>query len=776
MKPFFKSSAGTAFFTASAVACTLLFPCVEIYLRNRNFFSLSPWAALGFGLLSYLICCAGGFAVLFFLRNTRVFPATNAVFLGGGIAMLSQYLYWSEFFPERVLDDLLTPDMLILSGFHLFFLMLPLTVAFYFRRAFCRNAGKIALALALTQVVTIIVGCWNSTAQNYDFTEYSISEETKFEFARDENVIVLVVDAMGERICKEALEKYPELQTLFRDFICFDRMVSPIPRTMYAVPAILTGVEYPNQNGEADDGDHAEYLNRACRTEHSIFQALKKNGFRTEGYPFILQTISYSPDVIDNSTSITYQARKQSAIKILDAALNRQVPFFVKPLLEDYYYFATDQFVTPQDSSLRASPSEPFDITFYRRLNQEFRVGERDKVFKYLHLHGAHDAVRTDERLELNQETTKLRQLRGSLKIVELLFEKLKAADLYDNATIVVIGDHTEFYTPETVAFIKRKNAKSHALCYNSIPCKVSDIAATVLKESSVLTELKSLFDVPPIWGDGVCRESCQIQNMLFSAWKKIRPVQTEDFTLYSKSFHQENNKLIIEPDLKISNQTLKISLLLKNTATGDCWESKSLPADDTCRFLETPPLIFPDGVYQIFLMEQTTDENSVCDMQSLPEFLVISDGQYQWTQEYPNQVPCSMHIGEEIVFRPMRPYPQMEFCDGTSFRDDAVVLGKKGCLGVRLPKLSAPAQLTLVIKYPLLPAGTLILHEGDTLLAEVPIKQPQDLTIPVILSSGRERTMTLRFSFIPKRRNRETMPLHLRIYLRSIKLQTLKS
>ena len=174
--------------------------------------------------------------------------------------------------------------------------------------------------------------------------------------------------------------------------------------------------------------------------------------------------------------------------------------------------------------------------------------------------------------------------------------------------------------------------------------------------------------------------------------------------------------------------------------------------------------------------MEQTTDENSVCDMQSLPKFLVISDGQYQWTQEYPNQVPCSMHIGEEIVFRPMRPYPQMEFCDGTSFRDDAVVLGKKGCLGVRLPKLSAPAQLTLVIKYPLLPAGTLILHEGDTLLAEVPIKQPQDLTIPVILSSGRERTMTLRFSFIPKRRNRETMPLHLRIYLRSIKLQTLKS
>lgn len=773
MKAFFKSSAGTVFFTASAVACTLLFPCVEIYLRNRDFFSLSLWAALGFGLLGTLICFACGFAVLFFLRNTRVFPVANAIFLGGGIAMLSQYLYWSGFFPEQAFDNLLSPDMLILSGFHLLFLLLPLALVLYFRRAFCRNAGKIALVIMLTQVAAIIGGCWNSTAKNYDFTEYSISEETKFEFARDENVIVLVVDAMGERICKEALEKYPELQILFRDFICFDRMVSPIPRTMYAVPAILTGVEYPSQNGETDDSDHAEYLNRACRMENSIFQALKKNGFRTEGYPFILQTISYSPDVIDNSTPITHQVRKQSAIKILDAALNRQVPFFIKPLLEDYYYFATDQFVTPQDSSSRVSPGEPFDMIFYRRLNQEFRVGERNKVFKYLHLHGAHDALRTDERLKLNQETTKLRQLRGSLKIVELLFDKLKAADLYDSATIVVIGDHTEFYTPETVAFIKRKQETHHALCYNSIPCKVSDIAGTVLKETNVLPELKSLFDVQPVAGDGKCRKSAQIQNLRFSSWEKIQSVRTEDFTLYSKSFHLENDKLVIEPEFEITNQAPKFTLLLKNITTNESWESRSSAPECAYRFLETASLAFPDGVYQIFLTAQPAEEARI---QSLPKFLVISEGKYQWTPKYPNQASRAMNLGEEVIFRPMRPYPQIKFCDGTVFRDDGVVLGEEGYLGVRLPKLFAPAQLTLVVKCPLLPAGTLILHEGDTLLAEISIKKPQKLTIPVILSSGRELTMTLRFSFIPKRRNRETMPLHLRFCLRSIKLQTLKS
>ncbi len=250
-----------------------------------------------------------------------------------------------------------------------------------------------------------------------------------------------------------------------------------------------------------------------------------------------------------------------------------------------------------------------------------------------------------------------------------------------------------------------------------------------------------------------------------------MKPLQNEDFTLYLRSFHIENDSLVIETECELTNQAPKIALIMKNIKTDECWKSLSRVPENDCRFLQTPSLDFPDGAYQLFLQEQTDNEDYGHGMQSLPQFLVIADGKRQWVKEYPNQTPRAMELGEKIIFRPMRPYPQVDFCEGTTFRDDAVVLGKGLSFSVRLPKLSAPTKLTLTVKCPSLPAGTLVLLNGDTPLAEIAIKEPQELTIPVMLPSCDEQTMTLHFKFTPKRRNREIMPFPLRINLQGIRL-----
>ena len=157
--------------------------------------------------------------------------------------------------------------------------------------------------------------------------------------------------------------------------------------------------------------------------------------------------------------------------------------------------------------------------------------------------------------------------------------------------------------------------------------------------------------------------------------------------------------------------------------------------------------------------------------MQSLPKFLVISEGKYQWTSEYPNQTFRAMNLGEEIIFRPMRPYPQIKFCDGTVFRDDGVVLGQELWFEAHLPKRSAPTQLALAIKCPYWPTGTLSILEGNTSLADFSIKEQQELSTTVILPPGDERTVTLRFNFTPKLRNREPLRAPLRIILQRMKL-----
>ncbi len=753
-----KSSYPTALYTAAATASILVFPCVEIYLNNRNQFTLTGWSAAGFALSGWCIAALPVFLLLAAAGKARVFPAANSLVLAGGITFLLQYLCWSGFFPEVAYDDTPAGDMIVLAMFHLLFLALPLVPALLFRRWIHHHTGEIAAVIILTQAVAVFGPLAGSNAQAYDFHEYAVSEETKFCFARGENVIVLVVDAMGEDLCKEVMTRYPEVKTLFRDFTCFDRMTSPLPKTMYAVPAILTGVEFDNSD------DHARYLNQACRSENSLFRALKEAGYRTEGYPFILQTISFNPEVIDNSIPITGRVKKQSVIKIVDAALNRQLPFFLKPLLEEYYYLATDHFVTPRDPEAGVPSSEPFDITFYRRLGREFKVDPHEKGFKYLHIHGAHAPVRTDENLEPSQETLKVKQLRGSLKIVERLIAELKKAGLYDNATLVITGDHTENYTPEVAAFIKRKNERREELAYNSTPCKVSDIAGTVLQSCLPGSGAASLFDRPPVIGDGSRRDAAPSPVLLFSEWQPAGEARKlDDFDLHHQSFALDNRRMIMESPF--DTVPVKVALIARNLTSGDCLESIAFPGEASCRYFQSPKIDFPDGEYQIFLAGEAV-------LLSLPKFLVIKNGLCRFETEYPNTGPRPMDPGEEITFLPMAAYPQLILPDGRQLHRDTLVLPENLRLGVRLPASPEPMTLTLTLKCQAMNPGALFIRNGSGEAAQIAVKDQSPITVklPIPANSGPE-IADLCFDFQSRLRNRDESSQPLRLQIEKIRL-----
>jgi len=774
MKRFFDPAAGTALVSSAAIALVMLFPGVEVYLKNRDYFSLSPFGALVWAALAFLIFFAAGSAVLFPLRNTRAFDSVHACCWGLTVSFLLQYLCWSDFFPAGIAEMLPPRELLFFAGLHLVLLLAPPVGAVLLRRGIRRNAKKIAAAVVLTQIVSVVSVFCESRSQKYDFTEYSLSEKTKFEFGKRGNVIFLVIDAMGERLCKEAFAEYPELRKSFADFVCFDRIVSPIPRTMYAVPAMLTGIEFPEKYDGSDKG-HAEYVQRACRSETSLFTALKKDGFRCEGYPLILQTISYSPDVIDNSVPVTSAVEKQSAVQIVDSVLERQIPFFARPLVEKYYYIATDHFVTPRDPELD-SDGEPFDTAFMHRLEKEFRVGPREKVFKYFHLFGVHSPIRTNERLEPDPETTRLRQLRGALSIVEKLIAELKAAGLYASSVIVITGDHTELYRPETITFIKRRNARGGRLVFNSVPCSVRDLAGTVIREILPAEKIGSLFDAPPVPGDGSCREKGPGENLRFGDWKKIAPANTDEFTLYTNSFSLEKGRLVVEPESEASVKGARLSLLVLDTKTGECRESVLERPFRERVFWESAVLDLPDGVYQVFVRKFFEDEAGRTDLQILPRFLVISGKCRALKKEYPVSAPEFLRPGDEIVFRPMRPYPQFDFGRGMILRDDGVVLEDQLHFDVRVASCEAPVQLTLRVKCPALPQGTLTLFADDVPAAELAAEGPREFAFSALLKPGEARVVRLRFTFAPLRGRRERMPCRMRIHLGSLRLSEISS
>lgn len=405
-------------------AAALLGPLGSIFLNNKGQFTLNTsTAVLLFLFLMGIITLLCAVPLALCRKRPAVYRVLNAVFLSLAVTILLHQQFWTEIFPKEIFDWSFSLDTIFLTVFHLILLLIPVAAAIRFREPVLKWTGKITVVIVL-MVLTALAGpvFSNPAAEDYDFKKYALQDNDKFTVASDRNIIIVVVDCMGERIIKEVLRKFPEMQQVFKDFTCFDNMVSPLPRTMYAVPAMLTGIDFPREkNGEpAQDADHAKYVSSAFKTEKSLLMLCRKQGWRREAYPFMLREISYSPESIDNSMVINNEVKKQSVMKILDTALDKYTPFYLKNILKEYYYIATDQFVQPAQE-VNQTPEDVFDRVFFRRLNQEFKVGQHVRGLKYYHLQGAHESIRTDEKLAMNPHTLKYRQLRGSLKNVEVL-------------------------------------------------------------------------------------------------------------------------------------------------------------------------------------------------------------------------------------------------------------------------------------------------------------------------------------------------------------------
>ena len=598
MKPFFDHFP-PCLWMSCALSALLFSPGLVVYFTNASQFNIGPAFLLTTFVIVMLVSSIL-LASLMAVIHVKAPAAILAFSFACAIDIFLQYNVYSSFFITYGNNYSWTWDYFLLSMTLCLLLLIPFVLAWRFRNLLARNATKIAIVILLSQTVAVANAMLHYKEPNYDFKQYTISEKEKFAFGKEENIIIMVVDCMGEGICKEVLDKYPDLKESLRDFTCFDRMISPLPWTMYAVPAMISGINFPRKDFRIpSDDDHAAYLTRVCSGETSLFMALKKKGFRTEGYPFLLPVISYSPEVLDNSILLYLTQRKESLNKIQEEVFKKIRPFFLQPLFSSS---TSLPFLTITEEHPYGL-TEAFDQAFHRHLLAESRIGKHPAVFKYLHLQGGHETITIDENMKRVAGGLKYKQLRGSLRNFEELLNQLKKLGLYDNATILLVGDHTECYDIQNIAFVKRRNEHREALVFNSIPCQISDIAGFILKEYGIPTDLPSLYDQPPVWGDGSVRPE-QIRYVDFSTWIPCSEVPKETNSSPNDCRMRIDNGAVIFENFidnrQIALQTT-VTLILSQLDGDKKWRA-TLDYSQRFACLRTSLDSFPDGTYSMKL------------------------------------------------------------------------------------------------------------------------------------------------------------------------------
>lgn len=338
-----------------------------------------------------------------------------------------------------------TPIWLVLLGAALLFtkrMARPLIVA-----AMAITALQIgSAAIAILQNSAAVFG--NGTEQ-----DRSNSSDNIFRFSTRRNVLHIVMDGFQSDMFDEIINE-GEPGKRFRDalggFVLFRDNMGAFPYTHMSVPALLSGQIYKNQ--ETRNEFFARTLDR-----NTILRAAMKSGFEVDVaagpalsfYKRSGYTNAYAISSHEHVSASDYTFSQ--SVRLLDITLFRLVPHLMKKrVYNDQLWLLQPLFSNNGYEHLDFFAHN----AFLRQLSTRMAVDRNKPVYKMFHLMLSHQPFVADEQCGYAGEphnTTRYWvkvQDRCSLKRVMQGLDQMKALGIYDDATIILMGDHGSWIPP----------------------------------------------------------------------------------------------------------------------------------------------------------------------------------------------------------------------------------------------------------------------------------------------------------------------------------------
>lgn len=447
----------------------LFFTPGEIYLRNQKDFIVSARHTLLPMLLSALAVTAVAMLLLYLAEfiHPEVYDICADLTLGVLLASYVQELLLNRDLTaltgRDVLDDLSGKVLVVDLIIFIVIALLPLLGHFIKKffpkwRLFQGDNGMVVLILSAAVIFMQAAG-FASSAASFGFDTYKRRNDLGFAYAptsslsKEGNVIVFLVDRLDSHYMDEVLSTYPEVEGKLDGFTFYQNNIAHYTSTFPSITSMFTKEPYPA--GE----EWVDYFSRAWAKDN-LCSALKDGGYQVNllmDNPNIFTSQEEMTPLCDNQdylNDITYNyfgrdggvqiMMKLSAIKLL--------PYVAKKLVLD---------ITPQDFSgaflrftdrdksefMPVSVSDESDLRFYDHLkNDPLRADSSKKTFSFIHLTGAHDPYASLEQLYPGERKEgsfeQMATLRGDLEILFLYFEQMRACGVFDNSTILILGDH----------------------------------------------------------------------------------------------------------------------------------------------------------------------------------------------------------------------------------------------------------------------------------------------------------------------------------------------
>ena len=467
--PWFLTSVIISFFVVMTI---LLHPVFESFILNKTgfWFSLSDFCPV------LLLCALGSLCILIILAF--LLPDFGRKLIFGMLFAVTLCAYLQVNF--------LNPDYGTLDGREIIWarygnstintmvwvcIIIGIVCLLLFqknklpRRIVTFISGILIAMQTVSLIVMLVTSTGEAGIKKEAQTNDVLNRDGINEVASSDNIIFFLVDSFDVQYMQAVMET-PWINEL-EGFVFYDNCVGSYSKTATAVPFLITGQKYYNEI-PVD-----EYYQNAFANS-DIIASMKKHGYRTDYYTENFKGIV---EVADNTSSKGKISLKQAyqVVQLMERlSLFKVAPQIFKP----FFYLSSSDF-----SHLNEKTEDIYlmdDKVYYTSLkNEGLTVSDYQKAMKFIHLIGTHEPHIYSADVEEAVDNGKLDQIGATMNILTTYLNKLKQTNRYDDAIIVIVGDHGHYWTTKPALLIKYPHAKG-TLTKNSAPVSHDDIQQTI--------------------------------------------------------------------------------------------------------------------------------------------------------------------------------------------------------------------------------------------------------------------------------------------------------
>ena len=326
--------------------------------------------------------------------------------------------------------------------------------------------------------------------------------------ANGQNVIVFIVDRFDYEYYEDAAKNYPEIFGELEGFTYFADYVTLYPRTFPGALHVLTGKETDFSMS------HDEYMTDAYKNSTHL-QQIKQQGFDINIYTddyYCYEDAGDMEGYAENvSGKVSYQIVQSAslAIDMIRLSLYRYLPFCAQGLVGNISTPTFDKYVE-YDMTYDLYSTDMREV--YEHLTEdELTLRESRKGYSFIHIDGCHKSTIYDSDFNTLPETdpdklswSTQNVMTQSFKIISRYIAEMKRLGVYEDATIIITGDHANIRSDSkepnapyvTALLVKPAGVSEGETVTNYAQLDVDNVLATIKEASGISSDEPTVFEV----------------------------------------------------------------------------------------------------------------------------------------------------------------------------------------------------------------------------------------------------------------------------------------